>query len=172
MKNKYNITKKVASGATEILLTIVDLLEHAFEEAILDHYHRGWPKDFEKRSNPTIRSALSRMKQQGWIVSEKKRNKVYYTITHTGRLRILLKNVFKIKKRPHDRLSTVIIFDIPETKRKARYFLRRLLLKNGFINLQKSVMIGPFELPSEFFELLLELKIREHVTMMKSKIIY
>ena len=57
----------------------------------------------------------------------------------------------------------MVIFDIPENKREARYALHKKLLDLGFYNLQKSIFIHPFSCLSEI-EFLVELfQIRPYV---------
>ena len=162
--------KQIGKGLTEVLLEILSLMDDAYTYLLFDHYHQRYPKSFNYK--PQIYSTLSRLDKQGFIKARKVGKRTYYQLTQTGRARLLIKQVFKDKINPKDGLSTMIIFDIPEEKKKARIFLRRLLLKNGFINLQKSVMIAPYELSKEFLELLSEMKIRQHVVLLKSKIIH
>ena len=59
------------------------------------------------------------------------------------------------------------MFDIQESKRNFRDFLRRLLLKNGFIMLQKSVFVTPNVLPQEFYDLLRELDLLSFVMVIE-----
>lgn len=171
-KKAIKTAKQIGVGLTTVLLKVIGLLGYAYTGAIMDHYHRGYGSRYEAASRPVIYSTLNRLKRQGLVRVQKKDNKVYYRLTQTGRARVLIRQVFQNKIKPPDGLSTVIIFDIPEEKRRIRTFLRRLLLRHGFINLQKSVMIAPYELPKEFFQLMAELGIRQYVTLLKSKIIY
>ena len=48
-----------------------------------------------------------------------------------------------------DKKWRMVIFDIPETQKKARYALRAKLKELGFYPLQKSVWVHPFECRDE-----------------------
>lgn len=55
------------------------------------------------------------------------------------------------KAAPTDEFK-IIAFDIPETRRKERNWLRFILQMSGFKLLQESVFLGKIALPEEFFE--------------------
>jgi len=56
------------------------------------------------------------------------------------------------RKLPWDGKWRIIIFDVPEISRKDRDFLRNQLRWLGFMELQKSVWIFPYEIKSELKE--------------------
>ncbi len=55
--------------------------------------------------------------------------------------------------------NLLLIYDIPEAKKKERDWFRRHLIKFGYIMIQKSVWVGPSPLPKEFLDYLKEIKI-------------
>ena len=59
--------------------------------------------------------------------------------------------------------KVLIIFDIPETKRKGRGWIRNQIKEWDFKMVQKSVWIGYGPLPKEFTERLKSLKVSEGV---------
>jgi DNA-binding transcriptional regulator PaaX len=65
----------------------------------------------------------------------------------------------KIKKK--DRM--IIAFDIPESQRRKRDWLRVELILLDFKPIQKSVWLGPAPLPEDFIQALNELKILKHL---------
>ena len=73
-------------------------------------------------------------------------------LTNRGQARLLKYNyhnlVIKRAKR-WDKKWRIVIFDIPETKRKVRDALRSKLKKFGFLELQKSIFIYPFSCRDE-----------------------
>ncbi len=119
-----------------------------------------------------VARGLSYAENRSLIKKKKVRNKFTYQLTITGKQKLLMSKISRTKFRIKDGSSCMIIFDIPEEKVHHRRFLRRFLLRNGFINLQKSVLIGPQFLSKEFFELLEELKLRQNVTVIKGSIYY
>lgn len=76
------------------------------------------------------------------------------------------------KNHRSDGFSTIIIFDIPEEKSRQRTIFRRYLQKNGYTLLQKSVLIAPFALSRDVKELIEELDIRRHISVIDGKINY
>lgn len=48
--------------------------------------------------------------------------------------------------------NLLLIYDIPEDKKREREWFRRNLIKLGFIMIQRSVWVGPSPLPKEFIE--------------------
>lgn len=120
-----------------------------------------------------VSRALGDLSKQGLIKKIKKEKKTYYSLTDLGRAKSLKYFYLrKPKKAKVNGFSTIIIFDIPEEKRKARKFLRRFLKQNGFINLQKSVLIGPWEIHPEFKDLLKELKVELNVSVIEGRVLY
>jgi DNA-binding transcriptional regulator PaaX len=75
-----------------------------------------------------------------------------------------------VTKRPRtDGFSTLIIFDIPEDKHNARDNLRRYLIRNGYIQIQKSCFLSPFRISKDLKELFNELKVKDHVSIFSVK---
>jgi len=111
-----------------------------------------------------VSNTLQRMKRQGWIEQKKIEDRLYYSLTAKGKVRLLMQ---KLRKQQRGTQSTILMFDIPESKRNFRDFLRRLLLKNGFIMLQKSVFVTPNVLPQEFYDLLRELDLLSFVMVIE-----
>jgi len=72
-------------------------------------------------------------------------------ITDKGKKQIVEFNIdtIKIKTQKWDGKWRVVVFDIPETKKIAREVLRDKLKEIGFVKLQKSVWICPYECQNE-----------------------
>ncbi|TSC83611.1 MAG: phenylacetic acid degradation operon negative regulatory protein [Parcubacteria group bacterium Gr01-1014_17] len=67
-----------------------------------------------------------------------------------------------------DEIWRVVLFDIPEEKRSARDALRTHLLNLGFFELQRSVLVHPFECRDEI-DFLIELnEVRPYVRFMRA----
>ena len=76
-------------------------------------------------------------------------------MTPKGRIEIIKIILWKkLENKKWDGKWRVIIFDIPEMSRRDRDFLRRELKWIGFIELQKSVWIFPFDMEKELMALL------------------
>jgi DNA-binding transcriptional regulator PaaX len=55
--------------------------------------------------------------------------------------------------------NLLLIYDIPEEKKKERDWFRRQLIKFEYVMIQKSVWVGPSPLPSDFLDYLKEIQI-------------
>lgn len=91
---------------------------------------------------------LYRLKKEKLIkyyISEKEK---YIELTPKGFKRLLKYQIEEIRlKKPKiwDKKWRIVIFDIPDKKKVARNILRETLKRLGFIRLQESVFIYPFE---------------------------
>jgi CRISPR-associated endonuclease Cas2 len=97
-----------------------------------------------ERQNESIQSSASKMAKVGLL----KFNGKYYELTKKGeeRLRRWELQEFKfIKPKTWDRKWRVIIFDIPENRRAVRNRVRNLFKEAGFLSLQKSVWVYPYD---------------------------
>lgn len=116
----------------------------------------------------TLRITLSRLKARGLV----RHDRGIWSITEQGR-KYIKKRLGQFCKgllgmRPHTPRNAdaarkpkrmIIAFDIPEHLRKKRDWLRIELAALGFIQLQKSVWLGPAPLPRSFIEAIVELEI-------------
>jgi len=127
-----------------------------------------YEKNSDKNSEVSIKGTLSRLKKKG-LLSNK--NNTWH-ITRMGKEMLLKKNssitYFKSKKPKSKKIkTTIIIFDIPEKKRKYRDWLRHELIEFGFDFVQQSVWFGP-SLPKEFILFLKKEKLLQYVKFFKA----
>jgi DNA-binding transcriptional regulator PaaX len=167
---KKIIKRKAYEITEEILLTLKDLsqvIPHPFESKS-EHIQR-----LRRYSRGQITRGLGDLANQGLIKKIKRERKTYYGITDLGRARALKYQYATMpKKAKSNGFSTLVIFDIPEEKKKARGFLRRFLIQNGFTMLQRSVFIGRWEIEKEFKDILKELKIDSNVSIIEGRVLY
>ena len=92
-------------------------------------------------------------------------------LNEDGKKRALSYNLAKMHiatPEKWDRYWRVVLFDIPEEKRAARDSFRTHLLNLGFFELQRSVLVHPFECRDEI-DFLIELgDVRPHVRYMRA----
>ncbi len=91
--------------------------------------------------NRTIR----RLEEEGLIRKSRKENKTHLFLTAQGR------NFIKKHRegahglpRTWDKKWRLVVFDIPEKKRKLRNYFRRYLISLGFGKVQRSIWISPY----------------------------
>jgi CRISPR-associated endonuclease Cas2 len=110
-------------------------------------------------------SLLNRLQKQGFIEKKKDKNHgSFWRITRTGLGHLGYKKekrfLSPLKNENNKKSSLkVVIFDIPEVKRKERNWLRATLVNFGFEKLQKSVWIGEGDLSNDFMDRLKTLNI-------------
>lgn len=68
-----------------------------------------------------------------------------------------------IYAKPENKSKIIIIFDIPETERKTRNWLRNQIKLWGFTMIQKSVWLGNSPLPEEFQDRVKLLNIKRYI---------
>jgi DNA-binding transcriptional regulator PaaX len=116
------------------------------------------------------KTALGRLAAQGYIEFKKRNEKSYACITEEGRRKLAFtlekEKLTQHQKRRWNGRWRVIIFDVPERRRKTRDRLRLMMQELGFVRLQDSVWVFPYDC-EEFISLLkAELKIGSAVLYM------
>lgn len=99
----------------------------------------------------SVRVAVSRITKQGWLQSEKIGNKSYYLLTPRGEARIeeAAIRIFDLKRQDWDGKWRMLMYAIPEEKRRIRDELRKELLWSGFGNFSNGCWISPNNLEKE-----------------------
>lgn len=99
----------------------------------------------------SVRVAVSRIMKQGWLQSEKIGNKSYYFLTPRGEARIeeAAIRIFNLKPRDWDGKWRMLMYTIPEEKRRIRDELRKELLWSGFGSFSSGCWISPNNLDKE-----------------------
>ncbi|EZH66835.1 PaaX family transcrtiptional regulator [Bacillaceae bacterium JMAK1] len=102
-----------------------------------------------------VRAAMSRMQKQGWVQAEKQGNRSYYSLTAQGtrRMKEAGRRIFKQHQDDWDGKWRMLIYSIPESKRKLRDELRKELSWSGFGSLTHSCWITPHPLEDEVEQL-------------------
>ncbi|MDO8565329.1 MAG: hypothetical protein Q7R67_01795 [bacterium] len=96
------------------------------------------------RKSEVVRSTASRLTKKGLIKFENK----HYSLTEVGEeiLEHWRRADFSIKKpRKWDNKWRIVIFDIPERKRTVRDEIRQIFIEAGFVKLQNSVWVYPYD---------------------------
>ena len=99
-----------------------------------------------------LRQIVKRLADQEVISFKQKGEETVVKITEKGKQKILRFNIDNLQiKQPRkwDGKWRIVIFDIPEYKKKAREALRWKLKELGFYQLQKSAFLYPFECKDE-----------------------
>lgn len=107
-----------------------------------------------KLNHSTTNRSIRRLVDNGYIVFEDTNGKKFLRITETGKQFLEKETLaFPKKKRKWDKKWRIVIFDIKEKKRELREKLRNTLISIGFLKLQNSVWVYPYDC-EDFIKLL------------------
>ncbi len=123
----------------------------------------GMIREWREINQRALREAIKKLYQSKLVdLKEKENGDIFLVLSENGKKKYLEYNLDTIKvKNPSkwDKMWRVIVFDIPEFKKKGRDALVLKLKQMGFYPMQKSVFIHPFpckdevDFISEIFEL-------------------
>lgn len=179
------VLEAVARGALEITTNMVDVIDVLlrmpygsslskmnYELSRLESRRAGESvrrmKEFRLRQRYT--NLISRLKRDGLIVEEKKSGKRLFALTPKGKIKISslkLQTQNPLPRRSYEKGKSgtlvIVVFDIPESERRKRWWLRESLKQLGLKMLQKSVWAGKVKFPKEFLDDLAKLRLTEYV---------
>lgn len=134
--------------------------------------YNGQPpgKEIRKNKENILRATLSRMKKDGLLKNKDRK----WTVTLDGEELLSGRNsgIRRFSPTLKDQIKNlsrnlIIIFDIPEKKKRYGEWLRSELVGFGFELIQKSVWLGP-ALPKEFVGYLSEIGLLEHIRFFRA----
>lgn len=130
-------------------------------------------KEWQEINKRSLREAVINLYKSKLINSkENEDGLVTMTLTEKGKLvtlRYSVENLKLPKFKSWDNLWRVVLFDIPESKKKARDALSFKLKQVGFYPLQKSVFIYPYECKKELNFLIEFFELRPYVRLLTAK---
>lgn len=112
------------------------------------------------------KSAAGRLVAKKYAVWVEKEGKKYLRLTSTGQKAVAFeqaKIALKNQKKKWDGRWRMIVFDVPERRRRTRNRLRAVMLEIGFVRLQDSVWVYPYDCEDFVALLKAELKIGKDV---------
>lgn len=126
----------------------------------------------EKRQRRRFSSMLYRLKNDNLIEEKFKGNSLCVHLTQKGRQYFEMLKKRRVNALPDTSYSesgqkdgkfAIVVFDIPESERRKRAWLRLALRNIGFKLIQKSVWAGKVKIPKDFLNDLKELQLIEFV---------
>lgn len=125
----------------------------------------GLPK-FKKHSHNSLKGTMSRLVKEGFVedcdglfITPKGKNYI--------RKKIDSLKQFNFKFNKNNPKNLIVMFDVPETKKAEREWLRWHLKKFDYLMIQKSVWVGPSPLPKEFLDYLKSIGLKENLKTFK-----
>jgi DNA-binding PadR family transcriptional regulator len=161
LKNTATATAWIFSTFVQVgALTMQTFLSPDMYAELPDAYnwfsHNGKSKKKPKFKEITIRQSIRRLHKQGFI----EKNNSNYILTSKGKeLAKYIKSRKKNQQQKWDGKYRVVIFDIPENKRKIRNWLREELYLLDYRKLQESVFISKYALPEDLIKEIKQMKI-------------
>lgn len=126
---------------------------------------RFLPKD-KFNFNYRVRTAAGRIVAKGLAKWVDKDGKKFLRLTSAGHKALALeqaKVALKNQKKKWDGRWRMVVFDIPERRRTVRFRLRRIMSEIGFVRLQDSVWVYPYDCEDFVALLKAELKVGKNV---------
>jgi len=136
---------------------------------ILENIPAAWKEIKRKRLYEVVREFYN-----GRLIDYKEDNdgNIKIVLTKEGRKKALQFKFEEMQmKKPGkwDKKWRIVIFDIPEKKKKIREVLRKKLKDLGFRELQKSVFVHPFECEEEIDFIVEVFQIRPYVRFIRAE---
>lgn len=161
--------------AKELLLTLCDASAGLI--LAMDRYRQyrvPIKKYFRERSidRENFRQKIYYLKRMGLIRTFVEGKEKYLELTKKGLQEIAWDNIGKQSREGKwDGLFRIVMFDIPEEKRHTRDIIRQKLEEIGFIQVQKSIFIYPFECKEEIDAICYFCSAKEYLKYMIANVI-
>lgn len=144
----WDVLRAIGYGAVAASLFVAPNIGAALAPFLRDdpYARREWRR-------ARVREALRRLRQRRLVRFEERGKKTYLIITELGkrRLRQFEFDAMRPAEPPRrwDARWRMVIFDVPNTKKRERELFRRKLTDLGFLALQKSVFVHPYPCEDE-----------------------
>ncbi len=145
---------KVGSTQEKILLLLLSGAALSFTRSPKRHLYilKTAYREWHKIDTRHLKRAIDSLYKSHLVTQKTNRdNTVTFILTEDGKKRALSYNIetIEVKKTKWDKKWRLVMFDIPEKKKKIREAMRYHLRKLGFIEYQRSVFILPYECKDE-----------------------
>ena len=123
-------------------------------------------KNFYKQYNKRFQSSLTKLIKAGYVQIEEVDGVKKLHLTKKGvwfAAQIGVGSLVPKKPKRWDGKWRMLIFDIPETRKKSRSQIRLVLMNLGFCRLQDSVWVYPYDCEEFITVLKIDLKLRSEV---------
>ena len=128
----------------------------------------GLPILFDDYDRASVYTEFSRLKRGGYITQENK----YWRLSSKGEEYVknrpyILDKEFKHSFSDKQPKTLILMFDIPESRKNDRDWLRKILRSFHYVMIQKSVWVWPSPLPKDFLQLLQKVKLKNSIKTFK-----
>lgn len=164
MKNKQSYKKQTSPKHSLIEYILLSFVPLTTQNRDLLYHRDKFIKKISQSTNSSsnsINSTITRAINNRYLEKVEQKGQESLKITVKGRTKIL-KFLFN-KKEPWDEQWRILIFDIPERRRKTRDAFRKMLAELGFQKYQISVWVCPFDRTEELEMIIEELNIKPFI---------
>lgn len=132
-------------------------------------FKSNWEFEYKKKKKDFAKF-IYKLEQNGYIKRLKVKDKSAVMLTPKGLDKVFtIKMKLKEKRQRRDKKWQMVLFDIPEKKRKKRDFFRKSLKYLGYKKLQKSIWVCPHDVLQETKDLIKRYKLESHVELLLVK---
>jgi len=141
-------TSKTSKFLEELVDELDLLLTFGYRPAaVLTYGMEGVRRMRSAKERKWRREAMRRLEKRRLVEMLRGKNETRISLTEKGAEELLRRKIDQAEELP-DGAVCLVVFDVPEVKKKLRDQLRFLLMSLGFSPLQKSVWISPFDVAS------------------------
>lgn len=118
-------------------------------------------------SSVALRSAVSRMTREGWLIAHRDRSRPLYKLSDRG-TRVIeegIQRIYRSAPEPWDGRWLVVCYSVPERKRNQRDRIRTTLSFLGFGSIANGVYVSARDLRQEVLPLIKEQGVEREVTV-------
>jgi len=127
-------------------------------------------KNKKKKDKNYFYRMIYQLKQRGYLKILRVKNNSAIIITPKGIEKIFIAEIKLIDRKPRrDRKWQMVLFDIPENKRRNRDLFRRALQYLGYKKLQKSIWVCPYDVLRETKDLIKRYNLKPYVELLLVK---
>lgn len=162
----YKLSSK-AKNALEEILSISCRIDAWNKYMFYGYCKDAWEKKHRGKKELQFSKMIQRLKQNGYLKTLRIKGEKAAMITPKG-----IEKLFKIelktmeKKRRKDKKWQMVLFDIPENKRKYRDYFRKALRYLRYKKLQKSIWVCPYDTLKETKEIIKKYNIKPFVELL------
>lgn len=177
LDNSTNMSKKQKLNFTENFLLSLKEFTNIISQPVIINKAYWEAVNIEKEKQKTRQkekkryySAIERLSKYGYLTKLKKNKQLCLKLTGKGILK-LQRITWKTQKQNkiNKKEFCLVIFDIPENKKRIRDLFRRCLYELGFEKLQKSVFISYSDTSQEIKKLIRSCGVDEYVEILAGR---
>ena len=165
-------TNKILNFTEELLLWIGEFYANVLAPPISMSkiFEMPGEKEFLKKmyTKNKYYDTINRLEKYNYVQKEKIGKKTKIKLTNKGLIK-LQRIKWKINKKEKDKNSYLVVFDIPEDKRRMRNLFRSCLYEMGFSKLQRSVFVSEYNIKSEIKSLVKNCELEKYVKIFVAK---